>query len=767
MPDTSSPPTRRVQLHPALAWPVVAVLLLFIAGWLYAFAGASEFSPWWLVVSVPVFGWTGAALARTRWAENDFGVAHERAGVRFAWLAGLVGGAWLTWSGFAGPGRALGLLLLGALPLWAWFVILMWRAPKQAEVTQQRYEDGKVITRDRTWRTILDRAGSDDLVIVGTNETRAGLQLVLEPSPDARRTPTYDDFAGRARAISTEAALAYRRTGSPLPPGALRPEPGSDDAEFLLNVTIRDVFDGVTEYVPAATPGDICLPLDIGEFEDGSRILISMTGHMKIVGASGSGKSVVANNIIGRVTECRNAVMWVGATDKLMPLVWPWLRSFYAGQSSRPVLDYVAGKSVDSVLRMLRDAYRLACERNDRLTDQATHTPTEREPLVVVAVEEVSHAVEFRDVIETHDGQECTVSDLLKLIAQAGRSAQVWLILLSQYGINVALGDRASELIRNLTQRICLRTMEAHDGYRTLPGLPASVNTTAIPLYTMLVQPNIEIARAVPGKSPLLESTMRIDPIACRQAEWRPAGVEPESNLGADYARRWDAARLPELARAVERAGLSWRTPGEPPTRPAPTDDDQVPAQPAGGDDVDDTDTGAEDSAAVDTWNDADDAALRELIESETGREPPAGPSACEAPSVDMGGSRKPQPFKLDTGAHLDRLRQLAADAANRPPGADEPGEGAPVPEPLRSVVAYLDQREADRGDVDPDGWVLTADLAEGIEWKGTPQTLGIKLSTFGLRSNNLPRAFDQQQRKGYRVRDIAEAMHRARFEMP
>lgn len=753
MSETPAAPVRGATIHPAVAWPFIVTTVVFIAGWLYAYAGAAVFSPWWLLGAVPVLAVLGRMVLATHWDEADYGVAHARSATWLARVAGLGAGCWLTWSGWAGPGQALPLLVLGALPLWAWFAVLSWRAPRQAAVMQERYDQGRVIVRDRSWRLILDKAGCDDVVITDVREHRGGMVLTVEPDPERDKAPTFDMFAARAKAIGTAAAMHYRRTGTPLPRNAVRPEEGDDDAQFLLNISMRDVFAEATTYVPDYAPGDIARALDIGEYEDASRILLSIVGHMKIVGMTGAGKSVVANNLIARITACSNALVWAGGTDKLIPLVWPWLKSWFDGRACRPVLDFVAGNSVHDVLRMLRAAYRLACERNDRLTDESKMRATASEPAVFVFLEETSHAIEFQDTVTTHDGQEVTVSDLLKMVAQNGRSANVWLILLSQYGINPALGDRASELIRNLTMRICLRTMESHDGYRTLPGLPATVDTASMPLHTMFVQPSIEVARAVPGKAAELDGTAQIDPIAVRQAGWRADGVEDESDLGEDYAGRWDAERLPELARAVARAGLAWRVPGT----VVMERDDQPRGHGGEGEPVEDDGVDTQEDGA---WTEADDDALRRFI---GGHGDPDG-SAGTA-----------RPFELPDGTdRLKRLQRMADELGTPPtdqPGTGEPPDraeayrsGEPVPEPLRAVVEWLE-----RTGWAVDGWVRTEELAEGIGWPGPAGSLGRTLSRVHemLRTRNVPRAYDPRQRNGYPVRLLREVADRFRFGMP
>jgi hypothetical protein len=76
-------------------------------------------------------------------------------------------------------------------------------------------------------------------------------------------------------------------------------------------------------------------------------------------------------------------------------------------------------------------------------------------------------------------------------------------------------------------------------------------------------------------------------------------------------------------------------------------------------------------------------------------------------------------------------------------------------------VIGWLDGIE-----VHPDAEYRTESIALAIEWDGNAAALGKALSRYGLRTKNLAREYDPQQRKGYRVRDLREAATRWRFRM-
>jgi hypothetical protein len=778
--DTQPDAPARATIHPSIAWPLIFGLALLIAGWLYAYAGADRFEPWWLLAAAPLLAWLGQFAARAHWPDVDYGVGHSRSGVWLARVAGTAGGVWLWWSGQVTPAVAAPLLGLGLLPLWAWFAVLSWTAPRRAAAVVEREEVGRQVQQNRTWSTILEAAGLKDVIITQTREHRAGMVLHLEPAPDAAKIVTYDDVAGSVKAIGARAATHYKQTtGRRLPKGAVRSEPGEDDAEYLLHVTLRDVFAESTTFVPDYTPGDITKAIDIGEYEDASRLLLLMVGHMKIVGATGFGKSVLANNLIGRITGCSNALVWVAATDKLVPLVWPWLRPFFEGKTDRPVLDYVRGQRAHDVLVVLRDAYKLACDRNEGLDDESKVRPTRDKPAVFVFVEEVSHSVEFVDTIPTHDGQDVTISDLIKMITANGRSANVWLIMMSQFGINAALGDRASEAIRNITMRICLRTLESHDGSRTLPALPASVDTNALTNYTMYVQPNIDEPRAFPAKAAKLDGAEDVEPVAINNTRWRPAGVEPEIDLGEDYRHRWDADRLPVLARPVAKRGWTWPTVGGVAVveRPAPR---PTPRREGGSPTVGGPDDGEGHGVDTTAWSDEDEAAFRALL----GKGGTGGDPADERDDPDEPG-RPPAagPLPPDVVEGFDRMRRIADDVIRNPPDpgtgtgpnlveedGPDPGEG--VPEPLASIVRWVAAEESASGTRCPPDFEVPSDtLAQAIGYSGGPlafgRALGSVMTRHGYGSKNVVRRWDPAQRKGYRVADLLAAAEAYRTGRP
>lgn len=921
-----------VMVPAAIAAPVMAAsALLFLAvlyQWAQRVAGeAGTFSPYWLILP-SLLGWAVAHFEGAGYfVPQLYGYAPREWARILAATASAGGGGWLVWTGQVGPGITWPYLLMGTAVVTLLWSTLLWSANRRLRDPAAPHVDTPGNgDKSMPWASLIDRAGDGKVVITDEKYHRAGVTLTVEPGQFEDEVGqkhdedvTFTEFSNSADRFAALAAKEYRRrTGERMPPNCARSEQGRDDAEFFLHVTMRDVFGGSADYIPSPHARSIEEACDLGEYEDASRIMISLlSGHARIVGMTGciaaetriylpetgehvrvdtltergesvtvlawdegkkefihartdgapyikgtaelfevtcsdgatmrvtrqhrfltpagwrqlsevrighllaaaprfhpevgdhgsrfggrvmgdelalatestsvvelnciewnrvrsirpigraayydlsvpgpenyvaegmvnhnSGKSVEINNWIGRITECSNALAWVCATDKLIPLIWPWLRSFFAGATPLPALDYVAGLDIQNVLGMLADAYKLCCERNARLTDESKMKATSDEPAVFVFLEEMSHTMEFRGegaTIETHDGIVSDASNLIMLIARAGRSANVRLVLISQTALNSSGGDSYAEIIRNCQIRVCLKTMEAHDGGRTIPALN-NVDTTLLPLHTKIVQPSIEVTRAMPGKAPFLDGTAAIGPLATRNATWRPQGVESDSRLGKRYEDRWNPERHPELVRAVKKHGLEWRVPRASTPKIAPREPWNIIQ---GG-----RDSHPEGGTAVDTWTDADDDALTDLL----------GRPGDDAPPRAAGG------FQIPNGdAELARMAELAADLlANPPRFGDEadPGEDErPLPSPLAEVIEWFDEQEKAGSTAT---FYLTETIARGIDYDQSRLSTEINRLT-KIRTRNAWVHEDRQKRKGYDVAALREAATRIRFEL-
>jgi hypothetical protein len=680
--------TEPVVVPMMIGWPVVATCGVFTVAGIFRAADryGGPLSPWWLGLLGAVATVVAARESRQVYSPRLFGNAQADLAVVVATAIGGATTAWWVWTGSVGVvdtwAHLLLLCLLGTTLWWG----LLWNGARiERRAVPDPAAPAAVDDGDWPWESMLGKVDQGAHEIHEIESHRAGVALICHPRDDASKVPTYTTFAGYAEKFATLAALEARRRGTPLPVNAVRTNPGRDDAEYRMEITMRDVFAGQSfDFIPNLEPWDIADPLDLGELETGDRILVkALYRHAQIVGATDSGKSVLANNLIARITGCDNALVWLGATDKLMPIAFPWLRCFYEGKTSRPVLDWCAGMNVRELLMMLAAAYKLACDRNARNADESKIKPSRRYPAVFVIIEETSHSMEFGDWIRTHDGIKANVSKLIKLIVRNGRSAGVHIVLMSQTALNEAFGPDAPAIKRQLSVKFVLRTNEAYDGAKTLSGLSGSVRTDRLQNNTLLfqqVREGSDVARAIPGKAALLDGTNTISHIAERHARWRPE-LEAEADLGPDYAGRWAADRNVELARVVAAKGLTWREPGAPtfqvvdPLEAPPTTLDVEGALAAGQTVVWDDGTPEPASDTIDF-----DAVWRDIVAgySFDGAEPsPPTPPAARRSVLGL-----PDPEQSKLFATLDDI------AANPRPARirDEPS----LDEPIASIWAHL-----------------------------------------------------------------------------
>lgn len=611
--------------------------------------------PLLLALLGPVGAAVGAGRARRAFPEHEYG-PELGASMRVVAITGsLAAAAWLVWACWTSPLRAVGWLAIITLWFGGWYWVLRSSAPKKAAQVIEEREEALIERATATWTDIL-KAANLPLRIVETRPTRAGYVIGVEPLDDAKPV-SFATLQNATVDLTVKAAALLAREGVTVRAGDIRPEETEAAHVHLIHVCTKQILRESIPFEPfEEAPGTIADPLDFGLYEDGQEVVACFGGEQgglngKVVGATGSGKSRMANSVVGRVGECGDVLVGVIASSKLVPATYPWLKPWLEGRTDRPALDFAAGQNPKQVLLMMAAIYQIVRERNEKLSNEATHVPTPEAPAIVVLIEEAGDMATRTDTVMTHDGQQAGFSKLLHMIMKECRSAQVSVLPLNQTDLYGALGDYGPEIARNTPFRVCLKTLAPQDGPSVLPGLRASYSDTSrLRHNSMLVQPSIEDPRVMPAKAYNLGGDL-IHPIAERNAGWRPE-LEPElvAELEEVWTGRWDAARLPELAAAARRDGLEW---------------------------------------PVGQVGDEMDAALWELIDQEKAGQQPAEQAEAQ-PTADTSGVGE---FP-DAEAAVAELKEIA----NRP--------ALTLPEPLRSVVALLREEQA------PKDFISTRQLA-------------------------------------------------------
>lgn len=794
--DTKTSSTEAVApagLDARWALPVVACAWLFVLGWLPVWAGhlGGGFPGWLMALGGLAVAGGGSWWARTEWTPRLFGYGMAEHGVGLALAVGVGVGYWLVRAAYSSPWQQLPVLLLGGAVAGAWWALLM----RMAEA-RQLTPDGPAPTavagpsEDAAMRAMLDASYNTDVIIVARADTRAGQSWTLGPrtvAPDGTPLtdlPDAEDFLQNMPRLQAHLAAYWRARGVEFTDGDIRVERQTLDRWVLhINSTHVEREPVTAERRP---PGARSwnMPQWLGLYLDGGDIEVTLRGrHMKVVGATGGGKSVIASNAMraaltsmDTATGTRDAHTWVCASDKLVPFVWPWLRPFYDGRMSYPAIDWVAGQSPARVLRFLVKVLDLAQDRNDRLDVQTKWQASAGMPGVQVVVEEAKVLTCGAETILYRD-EEWTASRLINRILAVARSAAINLVLLTQDGLYEGLGPYGDEMMRNLTVRAVTVTETDSDGYMNLPKLSGmGVDPTLLRDNTIYVQASIEDkqSRPLPGKAAHLDGEAIIAPLVVAEvAPHAPPAFGPEdlAVLGEAYAHRWDAEALPELARAVTRQGLTWR----PYTGAVATAAERPTVARAEGGAQDGGHLSDEEAATMlrqwwtrrqaATGGDPDvdwDGALDVLLHGDDLG--PADALRTEATAAE----REPGMYGLPSEADMQQLERmaagLAAEVADLPEApAELAGEvpGAGLPEPAASVVREIAAMvEADPGLE----WVATRQVCLEVEGTDDPvsaQRLGKRTAAVlaGLRSTD-PRAYGGGKRgRGWMVADVRAAV--------
>src|SRR5690606_22685975 len=226
---------------------------------------------------------------------------------------------------------------------------------QQQREEQQAQEIAKSLTEK--YMPKLKAAGLERLTILKEEDTRAGFAWLCEDS----ETQPYK-FDGVRMALGSLASAWARdlaKQGIEFTERDIRVEEAGGAHLFRIYFSTKGVFKRVIEYPLDRPISSILDPLNIGVYEDGSELLLRLPANGVMLGATGSGKSVLASNRIAESPRTSDASLWIGARNKLVPLVIPWLLPWLKGQTQRPVIDYVAVQDPLSITEMMAEFYRV------------------------------------------------------------------------------------------------------------------------------------------------------------------------------------------------------------------------------------------------------------------------------------------------------------------------------------------------------------------------------------------------------------------------
>ena len=756
--------------QPDRVWAVPAIITawLWCMAWLphWAAREGAGFSPLWTALGGCVLALALVIRARSLWNYGEYLAWIPLIGQILGVGIGVAAGWWLYQAASTSVWAQTPVLLLGAaLAGVVWWILGQVVAPR----AQLKPSDAPPsMTEFELMRRMLDQSGMGGIAILSHQENRSGWAWELGPrETDAEGQPLealadFSDFTQHLPRLEQRLAALWRKRNVTFGAGDIRPEPVKVD-RWWLHINTKHVETQDVPLSSAPPPRPWRMPAWLGLFLDGRDIEISLAArHLKCVGATGMGKGVVANNIIRAAATAasgsrREVMVWVLSTDKLNPLVWPWLTGYLSGRDAYPVLDWVAGQDPHECLRMLAAAYRLSRARNDELDDESKLTTSPDQPGLMILWDEGNDGGRRGETI-TLDGVDYTISRLIATLLGNVRSSGVSIAAFTQQGLYEGLGPWGDEMMRNFTIRICTATETMSDGLMNLPKLQGmGVDTTLLRNHTVYIQPSTtDDARAMPAKMAHLDGTALIDQVARQVAAMSPPqwSASDLAALGDDYATRWHPARVPTLARACERRGWAWR-PTPPPAASAPPPPTGAPAQPV------------------------------PMRKQPQPMPPPTSPPPPEPTPQQAWDATMAEPTDqlgpgagLPTAAELDGLDGLAAQMMAEAEAMAADGDPAPasaaahpgtrgaaatlernLPEPIPSLIRVVDELPTDLE------WVATAQLCQEV-WGTTVDThvgtLGRALTAHcpGLRATG-PRSYPGGRGRGFVMAELRAALAR------
>jgi hypothetical protein len=521
----------------AITAPITTLLALHLA------AGVAHWVhvPWYWVTVPGLFLAVVAGMA-------SIAAGMGRAAAIYAAITTALSAAWMSYATATTPYSltSIGVLLAGGILVGPFFGVLryMHRAAQSDNQPAGRVEGDN--TKD-PWVLIFARVGYPGSVIARDDSPDYGYRLHVQVSAKASGDPLMGDLAKKLE----QAAAALLTADDRLKRGAISVEAGEYANEIIVHVNTVDVFATDLTLPNDHTPRTIKDPIELGRYIDMAVMEVTFPRdfHMTIVGATGSGKSVLLNNLIHGITRCTDALVWMSATDKGLPIVAPWLTPYANEGVKYPLLDW-ASISIPESARMLLMLYKTADLRSRKPRGGKSKIDiSPSTPAVVGIFEEAPGLLRDPRKYPTHNSKSMTASELLHEVTRLGRSEAVYAVTLAQYGTGEMLGADGPKMKVNFGARAGLRTGSSRENPYVFPDdnipLHRLVNPGEVYLSTRITK------RPKLGRGFALEDDM-VTVSAREHARYRPTlEADIAAGLGKDYTERWSNERAGELIDAI------------------------------------------------------------------------------------------------------------------------------------------------------------------------------------------------------------------------
>lgn len=505
--------------HAAELGPVTAITV-FAAG-----AGLSLVRvPLLVVVVVAAVAFLAACLAA---------VVLSRSWPGAVWLgaAACAGCGWLAYATVRGPWSwpaLTGMILPVVLLTLLWPALHGWETARE-EAERRRRSEAHVQQEGRRWSELLSRVGARGVRYGGQEPTRCGYDVRLRLPESGRLTFT----ALARRTEQLEVAARMRR-------GSLRFEqPPGPAHEVLLHVIERDVLAETLPLPPEVRRRSINDPLSLGMHEDGTVAEVTLREVATlIVGLRGSGKSNLLNVLIAQLARCVDVLIWV-IDLKGGRMARPWLEPWLAGQTPRPVVDWLATTREEAAL-MFEAALRGIAARSNSGSGGEKIIPSAGQPAVIIVVDEMAIVLGQNTGGPRTSMDGVTNASLAKLAKQStilGRSEAIDGVYATQRGTVTMTGD--GDLKSQCGVRIGLGVATEADARLVIADDAQIAGELARLQHPGTGIMQVKDGRAVPLKFFRIEHG-DIAPIAITTGGIRPA-PDPvlAAALGVPYAERW------------------------------------------------------------------------------------------------------------------------------------------------------------------------------------------------------------------------------------
>jgi hypothetical protein len=302
---------------------------------------------------------------------------------------------------------------------------------------------------EKIMMVVLEDAGYGWVVLVGYEEIRDGGRAFgaafLVRVPAARLISEGMDKARISPDAAEPIAIALsERLGVELESRFVAIRKQAAAGLYLVTVVTEDVMARLYAYRDPAVRQSIKEPALAGYGIDTKPVYLLLAQHGQHIGKTRSGKTSLVHALLAYMTSCsghgdnRDAIVWIGGTEKVYDLVGSWLECYMGTDEALP-FDWVARGPVDT-LDMMIALMMIARYRQSVPMDRRCW------PTIILVLDEASFALRNKTVTGIYDGQEVVMSDMGGMIGQGAGSGDCWAHWATQRDTNDQLGDKGGDM---------------------------------------------------------------------------------------------------------------------------------------------------------------------------------------------------------------------------------------------------------------------------------------------------------------------------------